>query len=285
MAVLLGGRWARALVSVGILLGMLTGCGDESPDEVPMPGGVSVDIDQSRIKRSSREVYLRVENDSRRKIVVEQFRLTSPRLAEVRWEGDEVVGAGFETDLEFTMPRGRCGDDLAATAELTYRVANGDLRRSTTAVDDPYGNATELANRDCARLTLEEAAEVVVGEPKIVGTGADAVLALPVTMTPTGRRDDVRFDGFGNTPLFRQAPGSPVGVDVPLGADDPAVSVTMRVVPARCDPHALAEDKVGRLFPVHVVADDVGPDGSYFLPLTASQRKAFYAYFRVRCGS
>lgn len=285
MTVVGRGRSAHVLVPIVLAVGALTACGSQAPDEVPMPEGISVDIDQSRIKRSSRQVYLRVDNDAPHDITVVGFRLTSPRLTDVRWKGEEVVGAGYQSDLELTMPQGRCGRDLEAEAALTYRIDDGDLRRSTVRAADPYGNATELANRDCARLTLEEAANVVVGEPKIVGAGPDSVLTLPVSMTPTGRRNDVRFVGFGNTPLFRQAPGSPVGVDISLGADDPATSVTMRIVPARCDPHALAEDKVGRLFPVYVVADDVRAGDSYFLPLTSSQRKAFYSYFRVRCGA
>jgi hypothetical protein len=106
---------------------------------------------------------------------------------------------------------------------------------------------------------------------------------VPITLTPTGRRDDVRFGGFESTPLFRQADDSPVGVDEPISAEKPT-RIVMSVVPARCDPHALAEDKVGRLFGMRVIASGL-PDNSWFyLPLDADQQKAFYAYFRATCG-
>ncbi|MFI5428415.1 hypothetical protein [Aeromicrobium sp. UC242_57] len=103
-----------------------------------------------------------------------------------------------------------------------------------------------------------------------------------MTLTPTGKREDVRFVGFGDTVLFRQAAGSPVDVDLPLtGAPR---TVTMQVVPARCDPHALAEDKVGRLFPVKIEADDLPADAAYFLPLDKGQKTAFFDFFRSHCA-
>lgn len=272
----------RIVAALSMVAG-LSACSD-SIAQTPLPDGVSVHLDQSGIQRQGREVFLRVENDTRHDITIERFVLTSPRLEDVTWSGAEEIGSTYETDLEFTMPVGRCGADIDATVRFTYRVDGGDLQESTTTADDPYGNAAASADRDCAEITLEDAADVVVGEPTVSGTGRASVLHLPVTMTPTGDRSDVRFGGFGSTVLFRQTADSPADVDVPLGPGDPPARLDMQVVPARCDPHALAEDKVGRLFPVTVLADDVGTDASYFLPLTRDQKLAFFDFFRSSCG-
>ena len=139
-------------------------------------------------------------------------------------------------------------------------------------------------DRDCARLTLDDAADLRVGEPSVEGSGRSAVLRLPVTMTPTGERDDVRFGGFESTVLLRQAEGSPVEVDEPLGPGDPPVEAVMRLVPARCDPHALAEDKVGTLIGVTVLADDLPAGTSFHLPLEDPVRTALYDFVRAACG-
>lgn len=271
------------LAIIGALLAGAAACGDDI-DTAPLPDGIAAHIDQSRVERKGREVFLRVENGTSDTITIEKFRLTSPRLATVDWTGEETIGATYEADLEFDLPDGRCGDTIDATVQLTYRIGDGELRESTVSADDPYGNAALFADRDCAENTLARAADLAVGEPYVSGAGADSVLRLPVTLTPTGRTADVRFGGFGSTVLFRQAAGSPTEVDVPLAAGAPTTEQVMAVVPARCDPHALAEDKVGTLFPVTVTSPDLPPNASFFLPLSKEQRAAFFAFFRTHCG-
>ena len=270
-----------ALVGV-VLLGCVA-CSD-AVETAPLPDGVVAHIDQSRVERKGREVFLRVENGTKRSITIEKFTLTSPRLATVEWSGDETIGATYEADLEFDMPKGRCGDEIDASVTLTYRIGDGELHESTAPADDPYGNAALFADRDCAQSTLASAADLEVGDPSVEGTGAASVLRLPVTLTPTGKASGVRFGGFGSTVLFRQAAGSPTDVDVPLDADAPPAELVMAVVPARCDPHALAEDKVGTLFPVTVKAPGLPENAWFFLPLTKQQRGAFFTFFRTHCG-
>lgn len=269
---------------LALVAASLTACADDQIETTPLPAGVVMHLDQSRAERKGREVFLRVENTTRRTITVEAFTLTSPRFDGVRWTGSEAIGASYETDLEFDLPRGRCGSDVGAEVTLTYRIGDEKPRRSTGSADDAYGSAALLADRDCAETTLRRAADLSVGTPEVTGKGRDSVLRLPVTLTPTGAARDVSFTGFGSTPLFRQHDDSPVGVDVPLGPDAPPAELVMSVVPARCDPHALAEDKVGALFGVGVDAPGLEADTSFFLPLTKTQRSAFFAYFRTPCG-
>lgn len=271
------------LVIIGALLAGTAACGDDV-ETMPLPDGIVAHIDQARTERKGREVFLRIENGTEDAITIERFRLTSPRFATVDWTGDETIGATYEADLEFEFPRGRCGSDIDAAVTLTYRIDGGELRESTATADDIYGNAALFADRDCAETTLTEAAELAVGEPYVVGTGSESQLRLPVTMTPTGKASGVRFGGFGSTVLFRQAADSPTAVDVPLDAGSPATEQVMSVVPARCDPHALAEDKVGTLIPVIVKAPDLPEGASFFLPLDKQQRAAFFTFFRAHCG-
>ncbi|TGN31275.1 hypothetical protein E4L97_12965 [Aeromicrobium chenweiae] len=180
------------------------------------------------------------------------------------------------------MPRGRCGSALDARLQLTYRMGSGDLRTSTVDVEDPYGNAAYVVDRDCAQETLEKAATVTVGTPTVAARDGGPVLSLPITLAPTGDVAGVRLTGFASTTLFRQA--GPTRLDVRLDPGDPPTTVQMSVVPARCDPHALAEDKVGTLFGVEVSGPGLPENASYFLPLTRAQRAALFGFFRDRCG-
>lgn len=268
------------MCSATLLLG-LPGCVDTTK-KVPLPDGISLLSDQSRLHRKDREIYIRVQNKSDKAIHVEAFTLRSDRIEDVKWTGDEEIQAGTEADLEYDMPKGRCGKGFTPTVRLTYRVGDGDRQESDARADDLYGNISHAMDRDCAESTLMEAAELEVGDPAIVGSGKASVLNLPVTFTPTGKRDDVRFGGFGSTVLFNQAEGSPADVDVPLIKKP--VKVTMKVTPARCDGHALADDKVGRLFDVTVLGDGVGENATFYLPLTTPQRVTFFDFYRSNCG-
>lgn len=274
-------RHIVALVCSVLLVLGLAACG-ESAKKVPMPDGVSLLSDQSRLHRKDREIYVRIQNKSDKAIHVESFTLTSERMSKVEWTGDEDIAAGTEADLEYDMPKGRCGTGFTPTVRLTYRMGDSGARISTIRADDRYGNISLALDRDCAENALKEAAKLTVGDPTITGVGRKSVLNLPVTMTPTGKRDDVRFGGFGSTVLFNQAGGSPADVDIPLTKDP--VKLVMKVTPARCDGHALADDKVGRLFDVNVLGDGIGEGASFYLPLTAPQRVAFFDFYRSHCG-
>lgn len=268
----------RLLLVVATTLG-LTACGG-GPAEVRMPEGVTVHIDQSRVLQKTRTVFLRLHNGSDQDLRVTRFVLSSPRFDDVVWTGDERVEAPYDADLELEMPRGRCGTGVDATVTLTYAV-DGEERRSSLRPDDPYGAAARFLDRDCAERTLDEAADVELGDVTVVGEGGDSRLRLPVTITPTGERDDVVLRGFGDTVLFAQAEGSAVEIDRPVSGDPFTVDMVLR--PARCDAHVLAEDKVGTLIPVEIAADGL-PDGtSFYLPIGEARRSAFYDYYDQNC--
>ncbi len=276
-------RAATILCSAALALGLFA-CSGDLPQLVPMPDGITLLSDQSRLHRKDREIYVRIQNKSDRPIHVEGFTLKSERITDVEWTGDEDIPPGTEADLEYDMPPAKCGTGFTPTVRLTYRVGDGKLRQSDATAGDRYSNISHAMDRDCAESTLRQAAELKVGDPTIVGTGPDSVLDLPVTLTPTGERDDVSFGGFGSTILFNQTDDSPTDVDVPLRKDDPVAKLHMLVKPARCDGHALADDKVGRLFDVSVRGDDVGEGAAFYLPLTTAQRVAFFDFYRSNCG-
>ncbi|KQX75720.1 hypothetical protein [Aeromicrobium sp. Root472D3] len=276
----------RTLLSATLVLGALAACesSDPSPVVAPLPDGVVLHLDQSRTERMGREVFIRVENGTRQRLAVEELSLTSPRLPTTTRTGDETVEPGYEGDLELDLPTGRCGTAIDASVTLRYRLGDGPVTTSTAPADDAYGSVALLADRDCAASTLTAAADVSVGAPRVVGRDRASVLRLPVTLTPTGRTTGTRFAGFESTVLFRQTAASPADVSVPLDAGSPVTTQVLSVVPSRCDPHALAEDKVGTLFGVRVQGTELGDDAAYYLPLTREQRSAFFDFFATHCG-
>lgn len=257
-----------------------TACGD-GVREQPAPDGVEVHIDQSRVLRKTRMVFLRVHNGTKQDLTITSFRLTSPRFDPVDWTGIEDVGAGYEADLEFEMPRGRCGKGIDAHVTIDYSI--GDQRvRSTIRPGDTYGAATLFLDRDCTEQTLADAAEMTLGDTSVSGAGRDTVLSLPIRITPTGQRDNVVLRGFDSTVLFAQAAGSDDTVNLPMTGGP--VDLVMKLIPARCDTHVLSEDKVGTLIPVQVEAPGLPENSSFYLQIGPKRRSAMFAFFKLRCG-
>ena len=58
----------------------------------------------------------------------------------------------------------------------------------------------------------------------------------------------------------------------------------LRLVPTRCDPHALAEDKVGTLVGVHLAAADLPELASYYLPIGDERRALLRGFFTTHCA-
>ena len=281
----------RAALALLLSLCGLAACGPAGTDvrsDVPtrtaFPAEYDVFIDQNRLQRRTRTVFVRFVNTGEQRMTLRRAVISSERFGRVTWEGTKAFEN--EADLEFEMPPGRCGTGSDASVEVTYRLQGDTLDRiSTVRATDRYGEIGYFLDRDCAERTLLEAADLVVGRPRVAGRGKSSRFHLPVTMTPTGDRDDVHFLGFSSTVLFRSiGPWAQPSVDVPLGPGDPVAEVTLTIVPGRCDAHALADDKVGRLFDVRLRADGLPDPASFYLPLTDDQRVAMFAFFKDYCG-
>ena len=94
------------------------------------------------------------------------------------------------------------------------------------------------------------------------------------------------FAGFEGTVLFSVAGTAALYPDVeplPLTAGTTSTQV-LEITPSRCDAHALAEDKVGTLFPVHLVAPGLPEDASFHLPISDRVRGDLRSFFAPHCG-
>jgi len=224
----------------------------------------------------SREIAVAVGNDTDRRIELTSMRLTSNRWSEpVRWGGSDEVGAGSGTGLDVDPPTGTCpeGERLTASAELTYRFGDEE-RRSVLPVGDPYGVLRDLVDGDCGEHAFDEAVTMTVGAPQVRGD----TWSSRITLTPRGPNDVVLL-GFAPTLRFAFGPRTPTEVELPL---DRPQRLTLDVVMGRCDPHIVAEDKVGSRFGAWVRPP--GLEYGYFtLPLDDEIRESLEEFYAQRC--
>lgn len=255
-----------------------------------LPADVMVDVEvaQARSDRVARVVELRVHNTGTVGLTVTGARLTSAFVTGEAATTRE-VGTGRTRPVRVPLGAAVCGpdvgDDPRAQVELDVTTVDG---RSGTLVVTPTDETDDLRRihaEDCAaaavaaglRLTLADGLTVrdVDGEPV-----ADVTLVLePVPGGPHVRIVSVRA-----TTLLR--PWGATGLwplDVDSAAPPPDGRVVLATVPARCDLHAIAEDKRGTVLGVQAVVDGVEQP---LVHVAASDglRGALYDYVLDACG-
>lgn len=263
----------------GLLAGvlLLSAACTAGPERTDPPDGLSAELMQYRGERLTRDVAVAFSNETGQRVDLRTMTLTSNRWKDaVRWDGDKQITDGFGTGIDVSPPQGSCpeGEDLSVTADLTYRLG-GDERRSRLAVSDPYGVLRDLVDGDCGQQAFAAATTMTVGERRVSRDRWSAVLIL----TPTGEGDDVVLLGLAPTLRFAFGPRTPTEVELPLATEQ---RVDLDVVMGRCDPHVVAEDKVGSRFGVWVRTADL--ENAYFtLPLDDEIRASLEDFYAQRC--
>lgn len=273
----------RTALFLGATMLVVAACGGGGPERAPWPDDLTAFSSREPFDYQSRASFVRLVNDADGEVTVTRVQLTSARFDEVTWTGEETFDRVW--DMTFDLPQGGCGEDVDTAVTLTYSLDDGPARTSRTAVEDRYDSIRSTLDRDCAEATLREAAELRVGQGRVVGRGRDSVYVLPLTFTPTGSRDDVAFRGIGGTVLFHHVAGSAsdtAGTNVPLAGDP--LRARVRLQPSRCDLHVLMEGARGTYFRVYVQAPELGAGGWFHLPLDDHERGRMTEYFSDTCG-
>lgn len=266
------------LTVVGVAL---AGCAADAPP--PIPDGVSVSVIQQRGDIAPGRVQLRITNGSAETLTITGATLTWAALSEpADWAAPrtETIGPGRVIDLPVRLPALRCtsvGDTASATLAVETLGGGGS---ANIAAEDPLGILPRLTAAQCDREALEAVARI---EATAVSPRTDGAADLTLSVTPAtlgeGRIELVALRG---TPLLHFSEGEEATLDATVVADDVPSTITVAVTPRRCDPHAIAEDKVGTLF--DLVARVDGREVVVSLPRPQSVADALLEYTAAACG-
>jgi hypothetical protein len=276
------GRTAAALL-VGLIA--LSGC-------TPMnsaPEGVTVSVYQPRPDVAAGRIAIQVHNGGSTPLTVTGARLESSFfVGSLAWasEREPVVAPGSRLDLRVPLVDSECAETVEAvhTVVLDYRL--GDVAGTVELVpDDPFDLLPRLRDAACLGVRVGEIVELTASE--LISSGAPGAPGeLVIAVTPTGAAGSVTVHAAFSTTLLAPAlDGTGVGelpLGVELGAGGPA-EFRVPVVPNRCDPHALAEDKVGTRLPLEV-ATSTGAHGQLILAASDGLRAQMYAFYATYCG-
>lgn len=276
------------------------GGGGPLPDDVA--GALAVEIRQSRADWGRRVVQVRVANTGTVDVTVERATLRSPTVAgDATSERGRDVRAGVDRDLSVRLgdpvcpggPGGPGGPGAsrssagAGAAEVVLDVVDPDGRAGTVVVtpEDPQGHLARIHGEDCATLAVAAGARLWLDDDlpqhpvdgRLVGS-----LTLHVEPVAGGPRVEVwQIDRTNLVIPADLANDWPVAVDTAAGAG--RTTVVLPVVPSRCDPHAVAEDKRGTFFGVHARVDGV-EQAVFYVPSSDALRGAVYDLVSASCG-
>ena len=269
----------RLVVPLLLVAGLLSACGGD--DTVPVPRGVTFQLEQTRQDLQGRKFSVQVVNKGREDMTVDRVELESGRLDEpAKYEGPTTVFAGTAVNLTMEMPRARCGDGIDARVRITYALADGETVTSTARPSDHFGSVERFMKRDCAERAV---GRIDIDGLEVRGRGDDAILEIGVTFTPPGSGTAVHLVEVGGSTLLAPAGPDATTIDRTLEPGGPAVRASLTFIPNRCDVHVVAEDRTGGILPLRVESKAFGTSPVY-LRFTEPQKAQIFDYLAERCG-
>ncbi|MFE5334916.1 hypothetical protein ACFQ8E_03290 [Isoptericola sp. NPDC056573] len=310
-------RARRAVaLAAGLAVGLAvvaTACTSPGDDVAPLPSGVaqglSAELRQDRTQYADHRAKVHVVNGSESTVTLLGGSLDAPGYGPSSADGAVrartlAPGAGRdlrlrlgEVDCDAEPPAALSGADAQTTpvATATVRVAAGgsspgvDGAGAGTAVEvevtDPLARLAAVHAEVCAErlvatgvtLRVTDVRTATVPTPDGDAPGGRITLAVE----PVAGGPEVRLVEISGTTLLSPAAGTAWTGDDLVGQADG--QVVLDVVPARCDPHVVAEDKRGTFLPVHAEVDGA-PQPVIYVPMTDQQRAATYDLVHDACG-
>ncbi len=269
-------RRSVAALTLALALALaLAGCSPEvttppTPTVVAvLPDGVTVELRQSRADVAGRQASVRVTNGSDEEITIGAVTVSDPRFQEPARrlvDRASTIGPGRAVDVRVQLAEAACdvADDADATVTLQFAVDEGE-GEVELAIDDTVPFVDALHARECVRQRVLGAASIDLGA--FTASPAREPAALDLSIVARAGATDLRLIGIRETNLLTFAEIGEAGVfalDIDLAtAERTLLTVPLPLQPARCDPHAVLEDKRGTVFRLLVEID--GEEGSFDL--------------------
>ncbi|UVJ37754.1 hypothetical protein [Arthrobacter sp. CJ23] len=273
-----GGRRRRAAavghcIAVMMLAAVLPtscasdGTGTPSPDTTPAVPGLTGQINQSRDNYATHVIELQLSNTGMRPVTVVSAVLDSPAFnGPAVWssstDGTEIP-PGLAKSLPAQLPAAVCSASEPKpqpAAQMTVQL-RGTPDLIQLPVTDPFG----VLDRNHAELCLDRNMADVVRLswlPVLHADAAAGTAVLQLSLEPVGGPGSVTIESIGETTLLAADPARQWPRNVTVRGIDPPSRLELHIRPARCDPHAVAEDKVGTLIPFHVSLNGSGSRSS-----------------------
>ncbi|MCG2622160.1 hypothetical protein LVY72_09540 [Arthrobacter sp. I2-34] len=258
----------------------------------PAPGPVTVQISQRRGQETKHRLILQIDNVSGGPVEISAAALHSPLYdGAAAWvpvrAGGTTLDAGSTVSLTVTLPAPRCGPPPTgaagdAAAALTVKTAAGTARLRM-AVPDPFGFLERSHTRDClAEAAGRVAALTLAPRLEVSGSGQARSAVVGLRIAPAGGTQTLTLEAPAPTTLLEEDPAHPWPRNVVIAGTGGPRTLALHFVPARCDAHAVAEDRLGLKLPFRLAAGSYR--GTLRLEPPPELERALYAFIASACA-
>lgn len=302
--------WALRAAAATLLLGAAASCsygtagGTASPasataSATPIPTGpVTAEISQFRDNYSKQIIEIQLTNTTGHALTVLGAELTSPLFAApIIWSartGGIELPPGQPKSLPAPLPAPDCGSPAgpgatsgaAGDARVSLRLATPEGAVPVPAMapaTDPFGVLARNNSELCLAREASAVATITLDPELEVGAdGRTAVVRLLLQPRAAAGAGELVIDRIEETTLLAEASQAPWPRSVTVRAGGAPAQVRLGIRPSRCDPHAVAEDKVGTLLPLQVRV--AGREGIVKIDAGSQLRARIYDFVTKACG-
>ncbi|MEA5454450.1 hypothetical protein SPF06_06925 [Sinomonas sp. JGH33] len=255
-----------------------------APTSAPSPSPtapIAVVVDQFRDGYASETVVLQLDDVAAGAITVTRAELVDPRFEDgAAWAGSTDLSPGYPISLPAATTAPRCGtpDD----GDPSVRVTFADGGAIVVPATDPHRVLPRIHSEKCFAIRVADSARLRLDDG-LAETGPARTATLELFADrPTGHgpSENLELVSVSNTTLLDEDPAAPWPQNVHIAAGGAPIPLTVR--PARCDPHAVAEDKVGTLIPLTIRVGDT--TGVVKVPASNALKTKIYAFVARACG-
>ncbi|MBM7505305.1 hypothetical protein ACFPER_17605 [Agromyces aurantiacus] len=279
---------AAALLAAAVATG-LGACAPGAPaetDDADLPEGLTVAVQQGRLDAPQGRLVLHFENTGD-PLTVTALEVRSPALEPgMRRDEPFELGADDALDIRLDLTGTVCdGDPAGIEIAVDVQSADGAEPSGVLVPEDPFGTMARIADADC--LAESAAAVAAISMPERLrseGSGEARRAWIDVRVEPVATGGGtMHLDGVSATTLLGNEEGLDWPLDLDVAAGDAPFTIALAVKPARCDAHALADDKRGTILPFTIATGD-GREGRLDRPSGNALKADLYAYYAERCG-
>lgn len=252
---------------------------------------VTVEVNQSRDQYGKQAIQIQLTNTTAGLLKVTAARLSSPLFKEdIVWHSTEGVlelPPRQPKSLPANLPAAACGHTSPEPLKATIQFSDTTTAPQESTVDagDPFNVLPRNAEELCLAADATAVAAIVLNPGlEVAPDGRTAVVRLVITPSgdTTESRGSLIIESIDGTTLLAEPPTDPWPRNVTITAGTAARDLALRIRPARCDPHAVAEDKVGTLLPLRV---SVGArEGLLKIPAPNELRGRIYDFVTAACA-
>lgn len=275
-------------------------------------GPVTAEISQFRDNYSKQIIEIQLTNTTGHALTVLGAELTSPLFAApITWPartGGIELPPGQPKSLPAPLPAPDCGTSTgpetgpeaqpeagatsgaAGDARVALRLATpeGTVPVPAAALaTDPFGVLARNNSELCVAREASAVATIALAQDlEVAADGRTAVVRLLLqpraASSGVGGAGELVIDRIEETTLLAEAGQDPWPRSVTVRAGGAPTEVRLGIRPSRCDPHAVAEDKVGTLLPLQVRV--AGREGILKIDAGNQLRNRIYDFVTKACG-